>query len=377
MSTDLINQFKEKFTKCFRRFVFDYVKQEFDHLILRNCNGTGPWSFSDATVEYVKGKTFPVHVWIRSVYLDLARKLLIPESIYTTEENQMFKCFIEANKHQQCLAQLLRTEGKIKAEKIKCLLAMHYFKPLAFNGEYIVDSCHGYRKCELCNEPVKADQKLTSFGNSLVWHGQADIFVARSVVKIELEEALNNMSLKEDEEEEGVEDSKYSSMAEESKEEVKTLSHAIAEAIVNAFCESRGDESLFDKFIPSFLATEKNIRIILYNCKFDKLLLSTEFPIWDGKQLNIKTMMQVWLTINFLEKMNNLPCALDNSQESKFKEVVGENYGIYLRSMTRPTTILEPRDLVHMELDKADLKLIMDTNLEFFKMYESLSESGS
>ncbi|CAC5404005.1 unnamed protein product [Mytilus coruscus] len=281
------------------------------------------------------------------------------------------------NKHQQCLAQLLETEGKIKEEKIKCILAMHYFKPLALNGEYVVDSCHGSEKCKLCNEPVKADQKLTSFGNSLVWHGQADIFVARSVVKIELEEALDNMSLKEDEEEESVEDSLNSSMAGESKVEVKTLSQAIAEAIVNAFCESQRNESLFDKFIPSFLATEKNIRIILYNCKFDKLLLSTEFPIWDGKHLNTKTMMQVWLTINYVEKMNNLPCALDNSQESKFKEIVGEAYEIYLNSVTKPTTILEPRDSVHMELEKADLKFIMDTDLEFFKVYERLSESGS
>ena len=97
MSKDLINQFKEEFRKGFRKFIYDYVKQEFDHIIIRNCNGTGPWSFSDATVEYVKGKTFPVHVWFRSVCMDLAHKLLVPESIYTTEEKQMFKCLIEAS----------------------------------------------------------------------------------------------------------------------------------------------------------------------------------------------------------------------------------------------------------------------------------------
>lgn len=375
---DLIHQFKVEFTKGFRKFVYDYEKQEFDHLVLRNCNGTGPWSFSDATIEYVKGKTFPVHVWLRSVYLDLARKLMIPESIYTTEEKKMFKCFIEANQNQQCLAQLIETEGKIKEEKIKCLLAMHYFKPLALHGKYVVDNCHGYEKCEMCNEPVKADQTLTSFGNSLVWHGTADIVVARSVVQIELEEALHSLSLTEDEkEEEGVEDCKYSSMDDESKDGAKTLSQAIAQAIVNAFCVSKRNESLFDKFIPSFLATEKNIRIILYNCKFDKLLLSTEFPIWDGNQLNTKTMMQVWVTINYVGDMSNLPCVLDKSQESKFKEVVGEAYGIYLKNVTRPTTILEPTDSVHMELEKEDLKSTMDTDLEFFKVYEKLSESGS
>ncbi|XP_071175186.1 uncharacterized protein [Mytilus edulis] len=374
---DLIDQFKVEFTNGFHKFVYDYEKQEFDHLVLRNCNGTGPWSFSDATIEYVKGKTFPVHVWLRSVYMDLARKLMIPETIYTTEEKKMFKCFIEANKNQQCLAQLIETEGKIKEENIKCLLAMHYFKPLALNGEYVVDSCHGYEKCELCNEPVKADQTLTSFGNSLVWHGQADIVVARSVVQIELEEALHSLSLTEDEEDEAVEDCKYSRMDEESKDGAKTLSQAIAQAIVNAFCVSNKNESLFDKFIPSFLATEKNIRIILYNCKFDKLLLSTEFPIWDGNQLNTKTMMQVWVTINYAGDMSNLPCVLDRTQESKFKEVIGEAYGIYLKNVTRPTTILEPTDSVHMELEKEDLKLIIDTDLEFFKLYETLSESGS
>lgn len=96
---DLIDQFKVEFTNGFRKFVYDYEKQEFDHLVLRNCNGTGPWSFSDATIEYVKGKTFPVHVWLRSVYMDLARKLMIPETIYTTEEKKMFKCFIKASEY--------------------------------------------------------------------------------------------------------------------------------------------------------------------------------------------------------------------------------------------------------------------------------------
>lgn len=81
-------------------------------------------------------------------------------------ESCIYNClgFFFSDQNQQCLAQLIETEGKIKEEKIKCLLAMHYFKPLALHGKYVVDNCHGYEKCEMCNEPVKADQTLTSFG---------------------------------------------------------------------------------------------------------------------------------------------------------------------------------------------------------------------
>lgn len=94
-------------------------------------------------------KHIHVHVYILA---DLQKVAYIIVWVFFSDQNQ------------QCLAQLIETEGKIKEEKIKCLLAMHYFKPLALHGKYVVDNCHGYEKCEMCNEPVKADQTLTSFG---------------------------------------------------------------------------------------------------------------------------------------------------------------------------------------------------------------------
>ena len=78
-------------------------------------------------------------------------------------------------------------------------------------------------------------------------------------------------------------------------------SQFIAEGIVNAFYVSN-QESNRNQFIPSFLVTEKYIRILLYNVELDILLKSTKLPIWLNESegsLDVMTLIRVWLTLNY------------------------------------------------------------------------------
>lgn len=150
----------------------------------------------------------------------------------------------------------------------------------------------------------------------------------------------------------------------------KEKSQAIAQGIVNAFCEARRDKSLHNKFVPSFFVTEKNVRIILYNCAVDVLLLSEKLPIWketeDDYSLNTNTLLQVWLFLNFEKFETNIPgYLLENIPSSQFKDVVKNVYPIYLKKVSRPLEPLEHKS------GKEKLHTEPKLDLNFFKHYRT------
>lgn len=218
-------------------------------------------------------------------------------------------------------------------------------------------------------------------GNTSVWHGQSDILVQKSIVKVDIEHVDEEVA--------------RCTLADQNDEEADTLdcsnivgpkskSQAIAQTIVNAFVESSNDKSVYEKFVPSFLATEKHIRIILYNCKLDVLLLSDELPIWENGNttLCMETMIFVWVALNnFVNKLDNsAKHLLEKTSECKFKDVVGEAYQIYLHDVKRPckreskqrSTLNRP---FYKPVERDDIEFIHEIRMELFQatcMYEDV-----
>jgi hypothetical protein len=82
---------------------------------------------------------------------------------------------------------------------------------------------------------------------------------------------------------EGDDSSQNESIDSDSTDEVKNdltgiqvMSQGLVQTIVNAFCEVKKNPSLSNYFIPSFIATGKNIRITMYNCEIDRLIMSKD-----------------------------------------------------------------------------------------------------
>jgi hypothetical protein len=83
------------------------------------------------------------------------------------------------------------------------------------------------------------------------------------------------------------------------------VSQVLAQTIVNAFSEVNKNRMLSSSFIPSFIATSKDIRIIMYNCELDSLIMSDDLKmfIYDdviGKNtLNVSIFLSIWYALNF------------------------------------------------------------------------------
>ena len=134
-------------------------------------------------------------------------------------------------------------------------------------------------------------------GNSLVWHGYADIFVKRSIVKIaenSNEDTLDDSYESSEElgsgepsrkrrrtdslgDDSSSDESSIGSTIEVKKRDIdnqSALSQALAQTIVNAFCVANENNSFSNSFIPSFIATNRKVRICMYNCEQDVLFLT-------------------------------------------------------------------------------------------------------
>ncbi|XP_060560628.1 uncharacterized protein LOC132720493, partial [Ruditapes philippinarum] len=173
---------------------------------------------------------------------------------------------------------------------VQVILAAHLFGPLA--GGYKIGN-KGFpkdaRRCPNCGKDISG--KLKSHGD--VWHGHADILVKGSVVKVVSEEndsdeedgsseplqkKMRTESIEDDESSESGEN--YDSSVEKGEKKNGISDHALsqilAQTIVNAFAEVNNNQKLFSSFIPSLIATSKVIRITMYNCKLDSLIMTDD-----------------------------------------------------------------------------------------------------
>ena len=119
------------------------------------------------------------------------------------------------------------------------------------------------------------------------------------------------------------------------------VSQILSQTIVNAFAEVNKNEELNSSFIPLFIASSKAIRVMMYNCELDSLILSDNLNIFmhDNQVktiLNVTTILSVWYALNF-------ESCIDNSNKhllckSNFKEQAGNKFGIYKENCTKPMT---------------------------------------
>ena len=61
-----------------------------------------------------------------------------------------------------------------------------------------------------------------------------------------------------------------------------TLLESLAQTIVNTNCVANENPSFSAAFTPSFIATNRKVRISMYNCNRDVPLLSGELDIFEG-----------------------------------------------------------------------------------------------
>ena len=128
----------------------------------------------------------------------------------------------------------------------------------------------------------------------------------------------------------------------------RAMSQALAQTIVNAFSEVNNDRKLSSSFIPSFIATAKVIRITMYNCESDSLIMSGDLKIFvyeDKTILNVSTILSIWYALNFenyFDKVDQDTELLEKFKmlykKSNFKEKAGKMYQLYNEKCTKPMT---------------------------------------
>ncbi|XP_060606107.1 uncharacterized protein LOC132758449 isoform X2 [Ruditapes philippinarum] len=261
----------------------------------------------------------------------------------------------EAKEHEECLLSLVTQQ--YNKYNIQVILAAHLFGPLAGSYKIGINGFPKNARCPRCNKDISEAVQNTSLGNGDVWHGYDDILVNRCLVKIGTEDNKVD-GIDEPEDESGEEESSTSDECYVSDSVVKndakgyqTMSQALAQTIVNAFSEVNKNSELSCSFIPSFIATCKDIRITMYNSGFDSLIMSSNMKIFmshDNKTiLNISTILSVWYALNydnFFDKVvegDELFPQFHSEilyKKSNFKEQAGEMYEIYKEKCTKPMT---------------------------------------
>lgn len=195
-----------------------------------------------------------------------------------------------------------------------------------------------------------------------MWHGYADILVGRCSIKVgtadDKKERSGEALLKKmrtegsGDDESSTSDELYScdSLDVEVKNDTfnsgNTMSNVLSQTIVNAFAEVNKNPEFSRSYIPSFYANSEAIRITMYNCGLDSLILSDNLDIFirdQGKTiLDITTILSVWYALNFesyIDESDELfPKFEMLYQKSTFKEKAGKKFEKYSKKCTKPMT---------------------------------------
>lgn len=127
------------------------------------------------------------------------------------------------------------------------------------------------------------------------------------------------------------------------------LEQAFAQTITNAFYQAKENPELKNLFIPSFLATDVKVQILMYNVEEDRLLKSQDMQLFSDQclnGLNNGTIVCIWFALNFVEKFQQ------KGLEKEFEAIKFEKSGfqsrlphdilsIYLNQLKRPLSMSE------------------------------------
>ncbi|OPL21144.1 hypothetical protein AM593_05912, partial [Mytilus galloprovincialis] len=231
--------------------------------------------------------------------------------------NVILSIFIECNSKHLGKVKEAKSEAEIQA-----ILAHHLFSKLAPTGKYAIDGrCTpiDLKKCPACKEDL--DYGDTSIGNPAYWHGYPDILLEQSTVKVDMDEncetedyewsepLAKKQRLLEQTNGVGGEGSVltlkpfiFTSCEDQFFKTEKTLRQSFAQTITNAFYQVKQNPKLQNLCIPSFLASDNNVRIIMYNCEQDRLYISEDMYLFNtlcDHGLNVGTIVSIWLALNF------------------------------------------------------------------------------
>lgn len=126
----------------------------------------------------------------------------------------------------------------------------------------------------------------------------------------------------------------------------RAVSQVLAQTIVNAFSEVNMNSTLSSCFIPSFLATSRAIRLIMYNCDLDSLIMSEDLKLFivenNQVSLDVSTILSIWNALNFQNNFDKTKSLSPEFQaihhKSNFREQAGKKFGIYKEKCTKPMT---------------------------------------
>lgn len=165
----------------------------------------------------------------------------------------------------------------------------------------------------------------------MVWYGHPDILVDRTTVKVKIEEDENEEETQNYEWPEpvvkklkimddrrlqnqigafgdgsSVKSSLFTTCIEVKKDAgikaEKALKQAFAQTITNCFYQAKQNPEIEDIFVPSFLVSDVKLRIMMYNCKRDRLYISDDmflFEVLSKNGLNYGTIISIWMALNF------------------------------------------------------------------------------
>ncbi|XP_060565431.1 uncharacterized protein LOC132724568 [Ruditapes philippinarum] len=236
--------------------------------------------FSEATVDFTIGKGLPLAYFFQAGQKELVSYFLEKKE-HKSDAIENLKEFIANENHTKCLLSLHQFSQEYSQCHIEVILAAHLFGPLAGRSRFKIGSKYGKAKrCPICYLDVRAAVDNTSLGNGSVWHGDADILVKRSVIKISCDDDLDNGSGEPEkkrikigsigDDDNSTSDESFDSTIEVKRDVISTraMSQGLAQTIVNAFCEVKKSPSLCNTFNSSFITNESEQYLELKESKF-------------------------------------------------------------------------------------------------------------
>lgn len=130
----------------------------------------------------------------------------------------------------------------------------------------------------------------------------------------------------------------------------ETLSQVLAQTVVNAFSQVKKRKELQNYFIPSFLASDRYVTIHMYNPVDDVLLTQGQaMPLWqDTGELNRSNILCIWMALHMLDFSRCSPGQADQSnfyEKSNFHALVGNSLTEYKNNLAMPLGRQESDDV--------------------------------
>ncbi|XP_063397760.1 uncharacterized protein LOC134682093 [Mytilus trossulus] len=309
---------------------YNVTNRLFSNVEIENTDASSSVIFSEAFLKYTIDSEDSINLsWFWCDGIEEIVENYFGEKISNESRYQVVKLL------RQCVQNFIQDEcnskylGKVKEAKseaeVQAILAHHLFSKLSPTGKYVINGrCApiDLKKCPACKEDLVSGD--TSIGNPDCWHGYSDILIDKSTVKVDIDKSCETEETEEYEWPEPVAKKQrllektngtcgegsiftpkgdtFTMCEDQSFKTEKTLRQSFAQTITNAFYQVKQNPKIENLCIPSFLASDNKVRIIMYNCEQDRLYISEDMYLFDSlcdHGLNVGTIVSIWLALNF------------------------------------------------------------------------------